>query len=286
MKKKLITLILSALAATSLFALTACGNGSALTETANDVSSFEETVSAELELNSESLGIYVQDTDNDGIPDKVVDKDGNDLSHLYTLKADGIYEGEALILPIEHIQAYIAGEENTEVMVEPIAEEPQASESDTNNTNAGGQTNQNNGTTYAPPSNGNVNTGGNNGGSTNTGTATKPQQQQQQTAAPAQTQPIVHQPIYRQQWVVDQAAWSEEVPVYGTQVYDACNGCGIDITSDPWGHIEAQLLAGNMKCGGYHTEYRQVQTGTKTVYHEEQGHYENVLVCGGCTGNH
>lgn len=26
--------------------------------------------------------------------DKVVDRDGNDLGHLYTLKEDGIYEGE------------------------------------------------------------------------------------------------------------------------------------------------------------------------------------------------
>ena len=281
MKEKLTTLCLTALATVSLLVLTACGNGSAPTETANDVSSFEETVSAELELNSESLGIYVQDTDNDGIPDKVVDKDGNDLSHLYTLKADGIYEGETLILSIEHIQAYIAGEENTEATVEPIAEEPQASKSDTNNTNTGGQTNQNNGTTYAPPSNGNVNTGGNNGGSTNTGTATKPEQQQhRQTAAPVQTQPTVHQPIYKQQWVVDQAAWSEEVPVWGNKLVWICNTCGADITDDVYGHIDITMH------GGYHDNMIKVQTGTQTIHHDEVGHWESVLVCGGCTGTH
>ncbi len=228
MKKKLITLCLTALAAVSLLALTACGNGSALTETASEVSSFEEVSSVESETVSE-------------------------------VESDAIAEE-----PIGSVE-------------QPV-EEPV--DTTTNSTNAGSQTNQNNGTTYAPPSTGNVNTGGNNGGSTNTSTATKPQQQQQQTAAPAQTQPIVHQPIYRQQWVVDQAAWSEEVPVYSTQELTICNTCGSSLGSNAVQHLI------DTDHHGYHSETAPIQTGTRTIHHEEVGHYENILVCGGCTHSH
>lgn len=63
-------------------------------------------------------------------------------------------------------------------------------------------------------------------------------------------------------------AWTEETPVYEKQAREICNGCGLDITEDPWTHAEEQMLAGNYACGGYHTEYRQVQVGTNTVYHD------------------
>ena len=105
MKKKLIVLVLTT-AAVSLFAFTACGEGTE-TESAAVSSAAESNVISET---SASLGIYVQDTDNDGVPDKVVDRDGNDLGHLYTLKEDGIYEEETLILPIENTELYTASE--------------------------------------------------------------------------------------------------------------------------------------------------------------------------------
>ena len=63
-------------------------------------------------------------------------------------------------------------------------------------------------------------------------------------------------------------AWTEEIPVYEERAREICNGCGLDITEDPWTHAEEQLLAGNIACGAYHTEYRQVQVGTNTVYHD------------------
>ena len=28
------------------------------------------------------------------------------------------------------------------------------------------------------------------------------------------------------------------------------------------------MLAGNVACGGYHTEYRQFQVGTNTIHHD------------------
>ena len=234
MKTKLMTLCLAALATVSLLALTACGSGSALTETASDISSFEEASSAESEVTSE-------------------------------------------------VESNVIAEEPIGSAEQPI-EEP--IDTTTNDTNAGGQTNQNNNTMHTPPSNGNVNTGGNSGGNTNvgsgntnTGTATKPQQQQQ-TAASVQPQPTVHQPIYKQQWVVDQAAWSEEVPVWGNKGIMVCNTCGADISGHAGEHLDETMH------GGYHSENIKIQTGTRTIHHEEQGHYESVLVCGGCTGTH
>lgn len=63
-------------------------------------------------------------------------------------------------------------------------------------------------------------------------------------------------------------AWTEETPVYEKRARDICNGCGLDITGFHLQHAEEQLLAGNIACGAYHTEYRQVQVGTNTVYHD------------------
>ena len=94
-------------------------------------------------------------------------------------------------------------------------------------------------------------------------------------------------PVYgtEQKWVVDQAAWTETVnePIYETVERSICNGCGADITGDPWTHIENQMLAGNMSCGGYHSEWIKVQTGTNTytVTHPEQGHWESYSVVTG-----
>lgn len=63
-------------------------------------------------------------------------------------------------------------------------------------------------------------------------------------------------------------AWTEEIPVYEERARDICNGCGLDITEDPWAHIDEQLDLGNYNCMGYHTEYRQFQVGTNTVHHD------------------
>lgn len=114
-------------------------------------------------------------------------------------------------------------------------------------------------------------------------TPVQPEQEQPATPEPEpEPQPVWHEPVYEQQKVVDQAAWDETVsePIYENIELCICNGCGADITSDPWGHLESQMLAGNMACSGYHSEWQQVQTGTNTytVHHDEIWHYENVLV--------
>ena len=122
---------------------------------------------------------------------------------------------------------------------------------------------------------------GNSGGSTNT---TNNHVNTGNTGGTVQTpatpKPQNHAPIYRQQYVVDKAAWSEEVPVWGNKEISVCNTCGADIT----GFSVQHLL--DTEHGGYHSEVIKVQTGTKTIYHEEVGHWENVLICAGCTGIH
>ena len=270
MKKKIFALILTA-AAVSLFALTACGEGTK-TESEAVSSTAESNVISETSVN---LGIYVQDTDNDGVPDKVVDRDGNDLSHLYTLKEDGIYEDETLILPFENTEVYTASEasavESTEQPEEPNTEAAEntnqtGTQQQANNGNSGANVNGNTGNSGGSTNttNNHVNTG-NTGGTVQTPVTPKPQN---------------HAPIYRQQYIVDKAAWSEEVPVWGNKIVWTCNTCGADITDDVYGHIDTTMH------GGYSSKVIQVQTGTKTIYHEEVGHWENVLICNGCAGTH
>ena len=374
-RTKIIMICTAILASVSLISLTACGSS----EQPAVSSSVESTVTSET---SASLGIYVQDTNNDGTPDKVVDRYGADLSELYTLKEDGIYEGETLVLPMTQTEAFVPVTElaftvtektvhpdpehsftldlvitpenattkefelisdNEEVLkiengnitalangeatvtatakaggatatckviVNSEAEEAETQNeeaaasggtvysSNTNNTYSGGSTTPNvnaNTTTNTQTNNntqtntGNTNTNGSNtntgntgGGNTNT-TPTQPQTPAQ-PETPVQPQPTVHAPIYRDQWVVDQAAWTETVtkPVHTTKEIAVCNTCGADISGNAGQHLL------DTEHSGYHSEVKQVQTGTTTenIYHEEVGHWESILVCNGCTGTH
>ena len=67
--------------------------------------------------------------------------------------------------------------------------------------------------------------------------------------------------------VLVQAAYDEQVPITEMQEFSICNQCGADITGDPWGHLEQSAVNGG-NCGGYHSEWREVVTGYKTVHHE------------------
>ena len=67
--------------------------------------------------------------------------------------------------------------------------------------------------------------------------------------------------------VLVQAAYDEQVPITEMKEHSICNQCGADITGDPWGHLEQSAVNGG-NCGGYHSEWREVVTGYKTVHHE------------------
>lgn len=67
--------------------------------------------------------------------------------------------------------------------------------------------------------------------------------------------------------VLVQAAYDEQVPITEMKEFSICNQCGADITGDPWGHLEQSAVNGG-NCGGYHSEWREVVTGYKTVHHD------------------
>lgn len=104
----------------------------------------------------------------------------------------------------------------------------------------------------------------------------------QQPVAPSKPEHTHNfQPVYVQQWVVDQPAWTEtvETPVYENQTVWICNGCGADITGNIDGHTKDAMMSGKPECGSYHSEVKQIQTGTntQTIQHPEVGHNENVI---------
>ena len=66
--------------------------------------------------------------------------------------------------------------------------------------------------------------------------------------------------------VLVKPAWTEKVPLYEEQERAICNGCGKDITNNITEHNRNHALNGEK--GGWHTEWKKVQVGTKTVKHE------------------
>ena len=88
-------------------------------------------------------------------------------------------------------------------------------------------------------------------------------------------------PIYgeKQVYVVEQAAWTETVeePIYKTQEIAVCNTCGKDISGYAGEHLDDTMH------DGYHSEVKQVQTGTDTytINHPEEGHYETETYVAG-----
>ena len=77
------------------------------------------------------------------------------------------------------------------------------------------------------------------------------------------TEEVVHPEEGHWEEVVITPEQVKEVPVYERVARDICNGCGLDITDNPISHMKAEMSKGNMACSGYHTEWREVQTGTK-----------------------
>lgn len=67
--------------------------------------------------------------------------------------------------------------------------------------------------------------------------------------------------------VLVQAAYDEQVPITEMQEFSICNQCGADITGNTSAHMENSYLNGG-NCSGYHSEWREVVTGYKTVHHD------------------
>ena len=67
--------------------------------------------------------------------------------------------------------------------------------------------------------------------------------------------------------VLVQAAYDEQVPITEMQEFSICNQCGADITGNTTAHMKNSYLNGG-NCSGYHSEWREVVTGYKTVHHD------------------
>ena len=129
------------------------------------------------------------------------------------------------------------------------------------------------------------NTGNNDKPSGNTGNTDKPSQggNEEKPSNPtcshnwvAQYETIHHEAEYTTQWVVDQAAWDEQVPVYRTEYRSICNTCGADVTGNEAAHVKQHMLAGE---GGSTTQQPvNILDHYDTIHHPEVGHNEQVLV--------
>lgn len=119
----------------------------------------------------------------------------------------------------------------------------------------------------------------NNSGSSSGSSSSKsdtPKQDDGKTYHEAVYKTVHHEAVTEQVWVVDEAAYSYEEPVYETHDRTICNVCGADITNNRVEHSRNHAL--NDEGGGYHNECIQVQVGTKTVNVPEQGHYETKTI--------
>lgn len=81
------------------------------------------------------------------------------------------------------------------------------------------------------------------------------------------TDTVWHDEVGHYETVVIKDAWTEEVPIYEEREVAICNGCGADITSNIDKHMTDNILAGNMACTGWHTDWKQVQVGTDKINH-------------------
>ncbi len=97
---------------------------------------------------------------------------------------------------------------------------------------------------------------------TETVTPPVPQTTEAKTEAP-QTTEAQKQRV----WVVDQAAYDEERPVYETKCRWICTGCG--------GYMYTQEDIDNHPCvASWYSDTYYEQTGTETIHHDEVGHWE------------
>ena len=143
-----------------------------------------------------------------------------------------------------------------------------ASESKKENTTATTNTSSNkNNTSSSKPSNSSGNNSGSLKPSNNSGSnasSSKPAEHTHNWVAVTETRTVV-----------DQAAYDEQVPITEMVAWEKCDNCGADITADPGGHNEAEMLAGTGKYG-WHTEWKEVVTGYQTVHHDAVTHTETV----------
>lgn len=137
------------------------------------------------------------------------------------------------------------------------------SESKKDNTASTSSSSNKNNSSSSKPSNSGSNNSGSSKPSNNSGS--KPAEHTHNWVAQYKTVNVPEKGHNEQ--VLVQAAYDEQVPITEMQEFSICNDCGADITGNAWAHVKDHMIndTGN---GGYHSEWREVVTGYKTVHHD------------------
>lgn len=218
--------------------------------------------------------------DSEGVEDSAVVDSSSEEGTVETTSEEGVATEENAT--ITEGTATENKEEDTVVANGSTTEENKEEVSKEENTGSTSSSKPNNGGSSSKPSTGGTSkpsTGGSSsssntskpsGGTTSKpsgGTTSKPSHTHNWVA---QTKTIHHKEQGHYENVLVKPAWTEEVPIYEEQERSICNGCRKDITADPYKHMEDALIAGNTKCGGFHSEWKKVQVGTKKVHHKAE----------------
>lgn len=126
-----------------------------------------------------------------------------------------------------------------------------SSSSNKNNTSSSKPSNSGNNSSSSKPSN-------NNDSSSNN---SKPAEHKHDWVAQYKTVNVPEKG--RNEQVLVQAAYDEQVPIKEMQEFTFCSTCGANITGHAVEHLENSL-----NCQGYYTEWREVTTGYNTFHHE------------------
>ena len=138
--------------------------------------------------------------------------------------------------------------------------------SQSSSSNANSNTSNNNSSNTSSNTNSNTSSNTNSNTSSNTNSNTSNGSTHTHSWNPIIEQ-VHHDEVGHWEDVVVTPAWTESIPVYEEREVAICNGCGADITSNIDKHMTDNILAGNMACTGWHTDYKQIQVGTNNVNH-------------------
>ena len=156
-------------------------------------------------------------------------------------------------------------EKKEETVKADSSSQSNTSESKKDNTaSTSSNSNKNNTSSSSKPSNSSSNNSGSSKPSNNNGSSSnnsKPAEHTHNWVAQYKTVNVPGKGHNEQ--VLVQAAYDEQVPITEMKEFSICNQCGADITGRYIDHFEA-----NDGCSGYHSEWREVVTGYKTVHHD------------------
>lgn len=125
--------------------------------------------------------------------------------------------------------------------------------------------------------NNNATSGGNSGSSSTTSTGS--------SSSTTTNHTHTWEDIYEDQKVVDQAAYTESIPVYEKQAVVICC-CGARFnTAEEWDvHTKSYIAKGDYSHGSYSVTSKDVLIRTDTITHKEQSHIVHVKVGSKCSG--